>query len=63
MLITFIIYERLKKEKSYWHSFFEIVDPGTEACNWPETALNKSDDPELKMALNASKLKSQSDWE
>jgi len=63
MLITFLVYERLKADGSFWHSYFEFVDPGTEASNWPEAAINKTDDPELRMAFAAAKTKNDDDWQ
>ena len=63
ILITFLVYERLKLENSYWYSYFEIVDPGTDASNWPESAVNKTDDLELKMAFKAAQTKNNDDWQ
>ena len=49
ILITYLIFERLKGQESYWYDYLEVVDPGQSSFNWEEISL--SDDPELKMAI------------
>jgi hypothetical protein len=62
ILVLYVIYERNKGKESFWHPYFDVVDPGVPACFWSEDSLKKIDCPELQRNLELSKEKIENDW-
>jgi hypothetical protein len=43
ILVLSVIYERQQGDKSFWHPYLDIVNPGIPACYWNEEVLKKVD--------------------
>ena len=50
-LIAFLIYERLKGKKGFWHPYFEAVDPGIKACLWHKNVIESIESSDLYISL------------
>lgn len=42
------MFEKQKNEHSFWHPYFNAVEPGLIPCFWEDKILSKIDDQELK---------------
>lgn len=61
-ILLFMIYEHQKGDQSFWHPYFDAIDPGTMTCYWPEHLLKELDDSDLIEELNEYKEKVEADW-
>ena len=48
VLLVFLIYEHSKGASSFWHPYFQAVDPGDLACYWEDDIIEKVEDQELR---------------
>lgn len=61
-LLLFMIHEMSKGEKSFWHPYFEAVDPGIMPCEWKQSLIDEIDDRQLKEDLKEYAKSMQEDW-
>jgi len=44
ILVIFLMYETLKGEASFWHSYIDYLEPEeVPPCYWDKTVMDKSD--------------------
>ena len=51
ILVVYLIHERLKGDKSFYHAYFEAVEPGTHTNFWPSKILDQVECPEFHRGL------------
>lgn len=58
ILLVFTLYERVTKgEDSFWHPYFDAVEPGRYASLMDQDIIDLCDEPELKLNLKLNKDK------
>lgn len=63
ILVVFVLFERTKGDKSFWHPYFEAVNPGSYTSLWPDNVIAMIDEPELKLNLKTNRDKIELDYE
>jgi hypothetical protein len=51
ILVVYLMYERSKGANSFWHAYFDAVNPGVYTSLWSDSVIDLADDPELKLNL------------
>jgi hypothetical protein len=61
-ILLFMIHEMAKGDRSFWHPYFEAVDPGEMVCDWGDKLIDEIDDRELKEEIKEFKESMTEDW-
>ena len=56
------MYEHQKGSDSFWHPYFEAIDPGVMTCYWDDKVLDTLDDQELKNEIAEYRKSMDDDW-
>ena len=62
ILLVFLMFEHQQGAKSFWHPYFEAVDPGELPCYWEENLVKAIDDRELREEMIRYKETMDEDW-
>eukprot|EP00347_Sterkiella_histriomuscorum_P009137 403342378 len=63
VLLVFLIYEHQKGTRSFWHPYFEAIDPGLLPCFWSDQTIEELADSELKDQIRQERDNYEEDWD
>ncbi|CDW82727.1 set domain protein [Stylonychia lemnae] len=63
ILLLFVIYEHQKGTKSFWHPYFEAINPGKLTCFWEDNTIEEINDVELREQIYIERENLEEDWQ